>query len=48
MVPLSASHGPKETGLSEMWLGIQANYDLHQARKRPPKVRRLAAVNKAA
>ena len=33
---------------AEMWLGIQANYDLHQARKRPPKVRRLAAVNKAA
>ena len=33
---------------AEMWLGIQANYDLHQARMRPPKVRRLAAVKKAA
>lgn len=33
---------------AEMWLGMQANYDLWQARKRPPKVRRLVAQGEAA
>jgi len=27
---------------AEMWLGMQTNYDLWKARKRPPKVRRLS------
>ena len=27
---------------AEMWLGMQTNYDLWNARKRPPKVRRLS------
>lgn len=33
---------------AEMWLGMQSNYDLHQARKRPPKVQRLARDRRAA
>jgi len=41
---LEAALGPS----AEMWLGIQTNYDLWQARKRPPKVRRLTQEVEAA
>jgi addiction module HigA family antidote len=33
---------------AEFWLGMQTNYDLWQARKRPPKVKRLVLQNEAA
>jgi addiction module HigA family antidote len=33
---------------AEMWLGMQAQFDLWKARKRPPKVRRLIGDVKAA
>jgi addiction module HigA family antidote len=33
---------------AEMWLGMQTNYDLWFARKRPPKVRRLVGESEAA
>jgi antitoxin HigA-1 len=33
---------------AEMWLNMQTSYDLWLARKRPPRVRRISAANKAA
>ena len=33
---------------AEMWLGMQTSFDLWQARKRPPKVRRLVTEGRAA
>jgi plasmid maintenance system antidote protein VapI len=33
---------------AEMWLGMQTQFDLWKARKRPPKVRRLIGDVKAA
>jgi addiction module HigA family antidote len=33
---------------AEFWLAMRTNYDLWQARKRPPKVKRLGLQNKAA
>ena len=33
---------------AEMWLNMQANHDLWQARKQPPRVRRIYASGKAA
>ncbi len=33
---------------AEFWLGMQTNYDLWQARTRPPKVTRLVLQNEAA
>ncbi len=33
---------------AEFWLGMQTNYDLWQARKRPPKVKRLVLHSEAA
>jgi len=33
---------------AEFWLGMQTNYDLWQARKRPPKVKRLVLQSEAA
>ena len=33
---------------AEMWLSMQANHDLWQARKQPPRVRRIYASGKAA
>ena len=32
---------------AEFWLGMQTNYDLWQARKRPPKVKRLVLQSEA-
>jgi addiction module HigA family antidote len=32
---------------AEMWLGMQTNYDLWFARKRPPKIPKVAAENRA-
>ena len=32
---------------AEMWLGMQANFDLWRARKRAPKVRRLSGEVRA-
>jgi plasmid maintenance system antidote protein VapI len=31
-----------------MWLNMQTSHDLWQARKRPPRVQRMAASNKSA
>jgi addiction module HigA family antidote len=33
---------------AEMWLNMQTNHDLWLARKRPPRVRRISATNRAA
>jgi len=33
---------------AEFWLAMQTDYDLWQARKRPPKVKRLVLQNEAA
>lgn len=33
---------------AEMWLNMQTSHDLWLARKRPPRVRRIAAASKAA
>jgi addiction module HigA family antidote len=33
---------------AEMWLGMQTNYDLWHARKRPPKVQKVSTENRAA
>jgi addiction module HigA family antidote len=33
---------------AEMWLNMQTSYDLWLARKRPPRVRRMSAANRAA
>jgi addiction module HigA family antidote len=32
---------------AEMWLGMQTNFDLWNARKRPPKVKRLSETQAA-
>lgn len=32
---------------AEMWLGLQTNHDLWHARKRPPRVRRLAPEHRS-
>ena len=33
---------------AEMWLNMQTSHDLWLARKRPPRVRRISAANRAA
>jgi addiction module HigA family antidote len=33
---------------AEMWLNMQASHDLWLARKRPPRVRRIASARRAA
>jgi antitoxin HigA-1 len=33
---------------AEMWLGMQTNYDLWHARKRPPKVQKVSKEHRAA
>ena len=33
---------------AEMWLNMQTSHDLWLARKRPPRVRRMSAANRAA
>ena len=33
---------------AEMWLNMQTNHDLWRARKRPPRVQRMKASNRAA
>jgi len=33
---------------AEMWLNMQTGHDLWRARKRPPRVRRMPASNRAA
>jgi plasmid maintenance system antidote protein VapI len=33
---------------AEMWLNMQTSHDLWQARKRPPRVQRMKASNRAA
>jgi plasmid maintenance system antidote protein VapI len=33
---------------AEMWLNMQTNHDLWHARKRPPRVQRMSATNRAA
>ena len=33
---------------AEMWLNMQTNHDLWHARKRPPRVQRMSASNRAA
>jgi plasmid maintenance system antidote protein VapI len=33
---------------AEMWLNMQTSHDLWQARKRPPRIQRMPAKNKAA
>jgi addiction module HigA family antidote len=32
---------------AEMWLNMQTNHDLWHARKRPPRVQRMSATNRA-
>jgi len=33
---------------AEMWLNMQTSHDLWRARKRPPRVQRMPASNRAA